>query len=505
MVMKYFFTLFIITVHFIVKGQTFSEQDSLRGSITPEREWWDLIHYHLEIEVKPNEKYIEGKNTIQYQVLKPHNVLQIDLQKPLKITSVRQNGVNLDFSSKGNAHFILLLEKQEVGELNQLEVSYEGRPREAVRAPWDGGLSWKKDENGNDFIATSCQGLGASVWWPNKDHMYDEVDSMHISVEVPQHLTDVSNGRLIAVDRNKEKKTKTFHWFVSNPINNYGVNLNIGNYASWKETYDGEKGPLDITYWALKADQQKAKRQFKEVNRMLEAFEHWFGPYPFYEDGYQLVQAPYLGMEHQSSVTYGNGFENGYLGRDLSTTGWGMKFDFIIVHESGHEWFANNITHEDIADMWIHESFTNYSESLFLEYHYGKEAGQAYVRGTRANIENQKPMIGQYGVNDEGYPIDVYYKGGNMLNTLRTVLNDDKHWRAMLRALGEKFYHQTTNSKEIEAFIADFLKMDLRSFFDQYLRDARVPALEYYFSEGLLHYRWTVSYTHLTLPTNREV
>ncbi|MDW3190932.1 MAG: M1 family metallopeptidase [Cytophagales bacterium] len=494
--------LTLISCSTALKAQPFSRADSLRGSITEERAWWDLTYYHLELEVFPEEQRIEGSNLITYKVLKSHNVLQFDLQRPLTVTKVLQNGLELDFRQDGNAYFVSLIDAQVSGEIQEVQVFYEGSPRKAVRAPWDGGFSWKQDDLGNHFIATSCQGLGASVWWPCKDHMYDEVDSMRLSVEVPQNLVDVSNGRLEKVDRNKKKKTKTFHWFISNPINNYGVNLNIGNYISWKEVYEGEKGPLDITYWALKQDEQKARDQFLEVPRMLKAFEHWFGPYPFYEDGYQLVQAPYLGMEHQSSVTYGNRFDNGYLGRDLSGTGWGLKFDFIIVHESGHEWFANNITHQDIADMWIHESFTNYSESLFVEYHFGKEAGQEYVRGTRTNIENSKPMIGNYGVNDEGYPIDVYYKGGNILNMLRSIVKDDAKWRDLLRALGIEFYHSTTNSAEFEQFIAQFLGLDLSLFFNQYLRDSRIPIFEYYFKEGNLYYRWTNTIADFTMPVD---
>ncbi|MFD0878390.1 M1 family aminopeptidase, partial [Massilia pinisoli] len=166
-------------------------------------------------------------------------------------------------------------------------------------------------------------------------------------------------------------------------INNYGINMNVGNYEHFNEIYDGEKGKLTLDYYVLPENLEKAKTQFKQVPMMLKAFEHWFGPYPFYEDGYKLVDVPYLGMEHQSSVTYGNKYNNGYLGRDLSGTGWGLKWDFIIVHESGHEWFANNITYKDMADMWIHESFTNYSENLYTEYYFGKEAGAAYVIGCR--------------------------------------------------------------------------------------------------------------------------
>ncbi len=503
--MKQLLIASLLICSFTLTGQHFTRQDSLRGSITPEREWWDLLNYHLSVEVLPNEKRIKGSNVIKYKVLESHDVMQIDLQTPLKITKVTQGKKQLKFTSEGNAHFIKLQSKQTKGDVNEVTVFYEGQPKEAVRAPWDGGFSWKKDSKGTDFIATSCQGLGASVWWPCKDHMYDEVEGMQISVEVPEHLVDVSNGRLLSVDHNKKKKTKTYHWAITNPINNYGVNLNIGDYTSWKEVYKGEKGDLDITYWALKVDEERAKKQYVEVPRMLKAFEHWFGPYPFYEDGYQLVQAPYLGMEHQSSVTYGNDFQNGYLGRDLSSTGWGNKFDFIIVHESGHEWFANNITHKDMADMWIHESFTNYSESIFLDYHFGKEAGQEYVRGTRTNIGNDKPMIGPYGVNYDGYPIDVYYKGGNMLNTLRTIVNDDEKWRGLLRSVNKEFYHKTVTSKDFEAHMASYLGLDLKAFFNQYLRDPRVPALEYYFKDGSLFYRWINTIASFNMPVDISI
>ncbi|KXX66618.1 M1 family metallopeptidase [Flammeovirga sp. SJP92] len=470
--------------------QHFTEQDTLRGSITPERAWWDLKYYHLDIEVVPNEKFIKGSNTIEYTVIKEHQVIQVDLQEPLKITKVTQENDELKFERNGNAFFIDLKKKQKVGDYNSIKVFYEGHPKEAVKAPWDGGFTWSKDENGNDFIATSCQGLGASVWWPLKDHMYDEVDSMKISVEVPQHLMDVSNGRLIKVEKNRKKKTKTFHWYVDNPINNYGVNVNIGDYAHFDDSYDGEKGELTLDYYVLKPNVEKAKVQFQQTKKMLEAFEHWFGPYPFYEDGFKLVEVPYLGMEHQSSVTYGNKFQNGYLGRDLSQTGWGLKFDFIIVHEAGHEWFANNITDKDIADMWIHESFTAYSESLFLDYFYGKEAGQEYVRGTRSNIQNDIPVIGIYYVNSEGSG-DMYYKGSNMLNMIRQIVNNDTLWLEMLRGMNKTFYHKTVDTKEIEGYMIEKLGKNLSPIFDQYLRSTIIPTFEFRTNAEYVFYRFT--------------
>ena len=484
-----------ILVQLQVEKKEFTEQDTLRGSITPERAWWDLNYYHLDIEVKPDEKYIAGKNTIRYKVLTENQVLQVDLQPPLKIEKVTQDGKTLTVDSNGNAHFVTLKKAQKKGDFNEVIVHYSGHPKEAVRAPWDGGFSWKKDDNGKHFVATSCQGLGASVWWPNKDHMYDEVDSMLISVKVPKGLTNVANGRL----RKLDKKTNTSHWFVSNPINNYGVNVNIADYVHFGETFEGEKGPLDMDYWVLRDDLEKAKEHFKDAPKMMAAFEHWFGPYPFYEDSFKLVQVPYLGMEHQSSITYGNQWKKGYLGKDLSGTGWGLKFDFLLIHESGHEWFANNITYKDIADMWVHEGFTSYSENLFLDYHYGTEAAEAYVQGLRQNIRNDRPIIGYYNVNSEGSG-DMYYKGSNLLHTIRQLVNDDEKWRQVLRGLNSDFYHQTVTTQQIENYIMEHTGLELQTVFDQYLRTTMIPSFEYNLEANGLQYRYTNVVEDFTMP-----
>ncbi len=480
----------------------FTSQDTLRGSITPERAWWDLTYYHLDIEVKPEAKFISGKNTIQYKVLKPHQVMQVDLQAPLEITKVIQDGKELEVVHNGNAHFITLKTNQHIGDINAIEIHYKGNPKEAKRAPWDGGFSWKKDQNGKHFIATSCQGLGASVWWPNKDHMYDEVDSMLISVTNPKGLMNVSNGRLRQLVEHTNN-TVTSHWFVNNPINNYGVNVNIGDYVNFSEVYAGEKGSLDMDYYVLKDNLEKAKAHFKDAPKMMKAFEHWYGPYPFYEDSFKLVEVPYLGMEHQSSVTYGNQYMKGYLGRDLSGTGWGLKFDFIIIHEAGHEWFANNITYKDAADMWIHEGFTAYSENLFLDYYYGKEASADYVIGTRENVQNDKPVIGIYNVNNEGSS-DMYYKGANMLHTIRQLIKDDEKWRQILRGLNSEFYHKTVTTKQIEDYISQQSNIDLTAFFNQYLRDIRIPIFEFKIEDGALIYHYANIVDGFDMPIQIE-
>ena len=490
--MKIFLNLFlaVLSVTTALNAQpSFTRQDTLRGSITPERAWWGLTYYHLDISVNPADSTIAGSNTIQYRVLAPGQRMQIDLQAPMKVEKVVQNGKTLSFQQDGNAWFVELPDPRKPGGIETVAVHYSGRPHVARNPPWDAALSWRTDDNGKPFVATSCQGDGASLWWPCKDHMYDEPDSMLISVRVPAGLMDVSNGRLRGIENNGDG-TKTYHWFVDNPINNYGVNVNIGDYVHFSETYQGEKGELDCDYYVLPYNLEKAKEQFRDVPRMLAAFEHWFGPYPFYEDGFKLVEVPYLGMEHQSSVTYGNGFQNGYRGYDLSGSDWGLKFDFIIIHEAGHEWFANSITYKDIADMWVHEGFTAYSENLFLDYHYGKEASADYVIGTRRNIRNDRPIIGLYDVNQSGSG-DMYYKGANMLHTLRQVVNDDEKWRSILRNMNRDFYHQTVTSRQIEAYLSRQAGRGLSAFFDQYLRTTMIPALEYRAEGKKLRYRWS--------------
>jgi aminopeptidase N len=501
-----FFICLVIAfpLHLFPQNIIFTHQDTLRGSITPERSWWDLTYYHLDINVNPADSTIYGTNTVNYKVLTTGNVMQIDLQKPLNLIKAVQNGKEMKIIKDGYSHFIQLIDKQDVGSLNSLILIYGGKPKVATRPPWEGGITWKRDINNLPFIGSSCQGDGASLWWPCKDHMYDEPDSMLISVTVPGNLVDVSNGRLRSVVNNKRNKTKTYNWFVSNPINNYGVNINIGDYVHFSEKFNGEKGPLDCDYWVLKQNLEKAKVHFKQVSLMLKAFEYWFGPYPFYEDSYKLVDAPYLGMEHQSSITYGNGYQNGYLGRDESGTGWGDKFDFIIVHESGHEWFANNITYSDIADMWIHESFINYSENLFVEYHYGKEAGAEYCRGTRKNIRNDRPIAGVYNVNYEGSG-DMYSKGGNMLHTLRQIVNDDTKWREILRGLNRDYYHQVVTGAQIENYLSEKTGLDLKPFFDQYLRDIRIPVFEYYVKGNELTFRWNNCVPGFNMPLRVSV
>jgi aminopeptidase N len=467
------------------QAESITRQETLRGSITPEREWWDVLHYHLQVEFLPETRRLRGSNTITFKTLKPGNKMQIDLQPPLAITKITHGDAKLKsqqelkFEREGNVYWVMFDKEIPKDKEDQIEIFYEGVPVVSKNPPWVGGVTWGRDDLGEPLIVTTCEGIGASIWWPNKDHGADEPDrGMQISVTVPETLVAVSNGRLKKSTHDVAGKKKTFHWEVLNPINNYGVNVNIGNYVKLTDNYKGKGGVLDIEYWVLPHQKEAALRQFKEVPRMLAAFEHWFGKYPFYEDGYKLVTVSYPGMEHQSSVTYGNWFRNGYLQRDPCACGVGLKFDFIIVHESAHEWFGNNISMKDAADMWIHEGFANYAENLFVEYNFGKKDAEDYVVGTRRGIRNDRPIIGTYGANREGSG-DMYPKGGNMLHTIRHVINDDAKWLSILRGLNADFWHQTVTTEQIESYISNKAGIDFSKVFDQYLRTTKIPLLKY--------------------------
>jgi aminopeptidase N len=482
----------------------FTRADTLRGMLTPLRTCYDINYYHLNVKVDIDQKFISGSNEFRFTATQDFKQLQFDLFANLKIEKVIFHGKSLPFTREANAVFLTFPNTIKSGVKEVFTVYYSGNPIVAKRAPWDGGFVFTQDTEGKPWVATACEGLGASVWWPNKDHLADEVDSMLISISVPKGLKDVSNGRLRKVTELNDGYTR-FDWVVKNPINNYDVEANIGNYVHFDDTFQGEKGKLSLDYWVLPQNLDKAKKQFGDnVKPMLTSFEYWFGPYPFYEDGYKLIETPHLGMEHQSGVAYGNHYQNGYLGRDLSGTGWGLKWDFIVVHESGHEWFGNNITMKDAADMWIHESFTNYSESLFIEQQYGKQAGLEYTNGNRRTIQNDAPIIAVYNVNKEGSG-DMYPKGGVMLNTIRTIINNDEKWREILRGLNKTFYHQTVTTEQIVGYINQQSGLNLTSIFDQYLRYKNIPTLEFRFQDKQLLARWVADVNGFTMPVKIKI
>jgi len=487
-----------------VNKETFTRADSLRGYLSPLRTCYDINYYHLDVKFDIDNKFISGSNLFRFTATEDFTKLQFDLFANLKVEKVVYKGKELPYTREFNAVFVTFPNTISKGSKDEFTVFYSGNPTIAKRAPWDGGIVFSKDSVGNPWVATACQGIGASIWWPNKDQQADEVDSALISISVPKGLTDASNGRLRKVTDLKNGYTR-FDWIVTEPINNYDIEANIGKYSHISDSYMGEKGKLTLDYWVLDYNVEKAKKQFGEnVKDMIKAFEHWFGPYPFYADGYKLIEAPHLGMEHQSGTAYGNHYRNGYLGRDLSGTGWGLKWDFIVVHESGHEWFGNNITSKDLGDMWIHESFTNYSESLFIEQRYSKQAGQEYVHGTRFAIANDRPILGVYNVNKEGSG-DMYYKGGNMLNMIRTIINDDEKWRSILRGLNSTFYHKTVTYDDVVGYINQQSGKNLSPLFDQYLKYRGIPILNFMQTGGKLYVRWISDVKGFNMPVRVKV
>jgi aminopeptidase N len=488
------------------QAQKFTHADTLRGTYGATRDWWDVLKYDLHMKFNIADSTISGYNKISFKVLKKGEVMQIDLQEPMILDSIYypdkyKKTINLTkgwvFKKEANAYF-LSLENFTPNKIYEIKIYYHGKPTIARRPPWDGGLIWKKSKDGSPFVSVACQGLGASVWYPCKDHQADEPDSAEMHITVPDSLVCVGNGRFRGKVNNTDG-TATYDWAVSSPINNYNIVPYIGKYTHFNEVYKGESGNLDMDYWVLEENLDKAKQQFADAPKMMKAFEYWFGPYPFYKDGYKLVESPHLGMEHQSATAYGNGYKNGYLGRDLSGSGWGLKWDFIIVHESGHEWFANNITTKDIADMWVHEGFTNYSETLFTEYWFGKKAGSEYCIGSRKGIQNDIPIIGPYNVNQEGSG-DMYPKAGNMLHTIRNVIDNDEKFRQILRGLNKTFYHQTVTTKQVEKYISKQSKINFSKVFDQYLRTTQVPVLEYKIQGYKLSYRYTNCIKGFNMP-----
>lgn len=509
--------LFFLTLS-ILSGKNFAqplvnESDVLRGSLNENRDWFDIKKYVIDVTPQYETKSITGVVSWKALAVKPSKQIQIDLQSPMVLDSVllwknikdSLTTVKLNFTRSNNIALAQLDQSIPKGQQFGLTIFYHGVPKEAIRPPWDGGWIWKKDANGLPWMSVACQGLGASVWYPCKDHQSDEPEEGAIlSIQVPKdkNLIAIGNGRINPEQKwYPNKDFNRFSWQVTNPINNYNIIPYIGDYVGWKETYKGLKGNLDLSYWVLRSDSVKAVAQFKQVPKMLEAFEYWFGPYPFYEDGFQLVQSPHLGMEHQSAVAYGNQFKNGYLGRDLSGSGWGLKWDFIIIHESGHEWFANNITTKDIADMWVHEGFTNYSETLFTEYYYGKKAGDEYNYGIRKNIKNDMPIIGQYGLNQEGSG-DMYAKGSALLHTIRHAINNDSLFRSILIGLNTQFYHQTVTTEQVENYISLRANFGFQKVFDQYLRTTQIPVLSYQYNEKekIFTYEWKDCVAGFNLP-----
>jgi aminopeptidase N len=492
-------TLLGLFLSTFVHGQSLStkkqgNKETAPVSVKQEQKWWNLLYYKIDITPDYERKYITGTNSITFSALQSDTILQIDLQDPMRITSVRWKDKSLVFKHSKEATYLVIFPTViKAGEKQTISIQFEGVPKESLKPPYDNGWIWAKDLNGRPFISVACEGSGASIWLPCKDVLYDEPDNgVSFSIKVPDTLTAVANGRLKKILTGKQGTT-TFTWKVVNPINNYEIIPYIGKYVSWHEDYAGLKGKLDCDYWVLDYSLNKAKSHFKQIDTMLRAFEHWCGPYPFYEDSYKVVEAPMDGMEHQSALAYGNGFQNGLKGKDLiSRSGWGLKFDFILVHESGHEWFGNSITASTSGDSWIHEGFTKYLETLYTSCVFGIEAGNDYAVGTWKRIKNDEPVL---GTNTS----DQYYKGSAMLHMIRQIIGDTS-FKEVLTGLSKEFYHQTVNTNEILNFFNRYTKKDFTKIFDQYLKTIQIPTLSYSFQDSIFQYRWENCIKDFSMP-----
>lgn len=500
--MKRLFIVFIVfCIGFSATGQVLShkseytEADTLRGSLRPERAY-DVKKYHLQVRLDPEERFLSGVNTITFKSEERLPRMQVDLFANMQVDSIIHNKKTLDYSRKYDAVFVEFPTPLKKGSLDSIQFYYSGHPKVARNAPWDGGFVFDKDEEGNHFIAVAVQGKGASLWYPNKDHQSDEPEEVLIEAAVPNELMNVSNGRFVGKEDLGDGYTR-WSWKVNSPINNYNIVLNIANYVHFSDVYKD----LDLDYYVLPNHLQEAKKQFEEVKAMMACFYEKIGPYPFEKDGFKLVETPYLGMEHQSAVAYGNKYMMGYLGRDLSGTGIGLKWDFIIIHESAHEWFGNSITAADIADMWIHEGFTTYAESIYIECRWGKEEALEYLQGIRRAIGNNDPIIGDYGVNSEGSG-DMYYKGANLLNTLRSIINDDALWWKTLKEYTQAYRHQIITTETTEDFFDEATAVNLEPIFDQYLRHAALPELQFKKTGNTYSYRWKAEVKDFAMPVD---
>lgn len=505
---KLFFLLLLNLVFCSLQGQTETlktptKQDTLNGSITPERIWWDIQHYDLTIKPDYVNKTITGKNVIEYNVSdkKHSNLMQIDLVSPLKIDSVFQKGKKIEYSQNQNIWYLKLPKNQSTTK-NKIEIFYSGKPTESIKPPWDGGLVWAKDSLNRPWISVACQYKGASLWYPCKNTMYDEPDKgATISVVTPDTLVAIANGRLLRKTKNNDR-TLTYTWGVKNPISHYAISFYIGKYENISQTYKGTKGNLSMDYWILDYNRKKAeKHMIPEVNSTMKSLENWFGPYPFYEDGFKMVDAPYIGMEHQSAIAYGSSYKKGTnkIGGDISNTGWGKKTDKIIVHEMAHEWFGNNITAIDIADRWIQEGFAGLGEELVIADISGKQAGNEFMAGRFRTIENDKPIIARYGINEDGSQ-DNYVKGWAILHMIKTIINNDDELKKILKGLNTQFYHKVVTTKQIETYISSASGIEFNYLFDQYLRTKEVPVFEYELKNNELHYRYTNCNENFAMP-----
>jgi aminopeptidase N len=498
--LKKYIIIFFSLLTLLSKAQYYNRADELRGNLSPLRSCYDVIFYNLNIKINIPEKSIAGSNTIYYKILNDFDKIQIDLFANMQIDSILHQNKKLTYTREYNAVFIYFGEKQLKNNIDNIIVYYHGKPKIAVRPPWEGGFVWTQDKKGNDWVAVACENIGASLWYPNKDHLSDKPDSMMISCTVPSNLKCISNGNLIntiPVDNNSTK----YVWFISYPILNYNATICIGNYINFYDYYIHDNDSLRLDYYVFDYNLDKAKKQFKQVKPLLKCYEKFFGPYPFPKDGYALIETPFAGMEHQSAIAYGNYYKNGYAGEDYSLLN--LDFDYIIIHETGHEWWGNSLSMGDLADMWIHEAFTTYAEMLYVDCMYGSNKALQYINMKKNYVLNDAPCIPEYNLNKEGSQ-DMYSKGALMLHTIRNVIDDDKIWFDILLGLQKDFKYKTVNYNDIVNYMNLKSGKNLSKIFNQYLKHKYPPLLHYSLKKQgpnlIIKYKWEETIDDFDMP-----
>lgn len=519
--MKHYVLAFIfLSLVFTGFGQTVDEATKLLGELTPIRENFDVQHYDLSVAIDIENQSITGQNVITYKAVEDINEIQVDLQEPLQVESITRDGNPLTFEKKFNSYFVSLGREIQEGSTDSITVKYSGKPKAAVSPPWDGGFVWETDSLGQPWVGVACEGEGASVWWPNKDHLSDEPDlGVKTSFRVPSNLKAIGNGKMINTEEHDDGTT-TYTWKTVHPIDNYNVTVNIGDYVNYTDFYQRPIPPqqpglgqqqrvkppsLDVDYYILSYHVDQAKQHFSFVEDVIGTFEFVFGPYPFYEDGFGIVETPYLGMEHQGAIAYGNNFEQGYRGQLVKPY---IEFDYLFVHETAHEWWGNNISVKDRADIWIQEGFASYADAIYVVSSYGFKAYLEYMDYYRSQVRNQEPVVGEYDINHD-IPGDAYYKTALMLNTLSQLIESNQDWIGIMQKAQQQFRAPyTVTGQEFRDFLTEESGIELTAFFQQYLDTTMIPKLQMKLvkddGDEFLIYRWTNVVDGFDMPVQLE-
>jgi len=472
--------------------------NNLIGNLNENRSSYRVSFYDINIDFDIDHKSLAGFVTIKAESIRDLNKLQIDLAENLNIKKITYENKELSFSREFDAILIDFNSTIVKGSIFEFTVFYDGIPQSADNPPWAGGFTWSKDKNGRDWIAVSCEGEGARIWWPNKDHITAEGDSVRMKYTVPSNTVAVGNGKLRNIITKNNKST--YEWFVGNPINNYNISVQIGNYVAVQDTFIKDDTIHNMNHYVLDYNKELASNYFTQSKEVIRFYEKYFGDYQWYEDGYKLIEVPYLGMEHQSAVTYGNGFS---IYNGVRSKSWPMYgvIDPLIIHETGHEWFGNSVTASDPTHIWIHEGLQVYSEAIYFEDKFKSyEVGVHYLNTLKNRIVNEVPIVGNENENHWALHGDTYMKGAWVMHTLRSTINDDKSWFEILKEFMEENAKGFVNTRDFFDKVNEITGDDYWYFAEQYFYSSAQPELEYYQTDNEFFYRWNNVNENFSMP-----